>query len=106
MTIDTATKIATDFLKDMNPDMWDGNGDKPKSFDERGWQYPLTDNVNLEITFVNGKGDGWHHCCDLVHTSDDSSFGMLSGYGIDSKQNIIDTVLRLCRDCEWAGVNE
>ena len=84
MTIDTATKIVTDFLKDMNPDMWDGNGDKPKSFDERSWRYPIKMNIDLEITFINDKEDGWHHCCDLVHMSDDSSFDMLSGYGIDS----------------------
>ena len=66
MTREKATKIVTDFLSDMNPDMWDGNGNKPESFDERAWQYPLTDSVNLEITFVNDEVDGWHHCCDLV----------------------------------------
>lgn len=37
MTIEKTSKIVTNFLKDMNPDMWDGNGNKPKSFDERGW---------------------------------------------------------------------
>lgn len=34
MTREKATKIVTDFLSDMNPDMWDGNGNKPESFDE------------------------------------------------------------------------
>ena len=29
MTREKATKIVTDFLSDMNPDMWDGNGNKP-----------------------------------------------------------------------------
>ena len=29
MTREKATKIVTDFLNDMNPDMWDGNGNKP-----------------------------------------------------------------------------
>lgn len=96
MTREKASKIVTDFFKDMNPDMWDGNGNKPKSFNECGWQYPLTDNVNLEITFVDDNKYGWHHCCDLVHTSDNSSFDMLSEYGIDSPQHIIDTVLALC----------
>lgn len=98
MTREKATKIVTEFLKDMNPDMWNGNGNKPESFDEHSWQYPLTDGVNLEITFVNDVEDDWHHCCDLVYTSDNSSFNMLSGYGFDSPQNIIDTVLDLCRD--------
>lgn len=37
MQREKAAKIVTDFLKDMNPDMWNGNGNKPKSFDEHGW---------------------------------------------------------------------
>lgn len=100
MIREKATKIVTEFLKDMNPDMWNGNGNKPESFDEHSWQYVLTDDVNLEITFVNNEEDGWCHYCDLVYASDNVSFDMLSGYGIDSVQNIIDTVLDLCRDYE------
>ena len=98
MIREKATKIVTEFLKDMNPDMWSGNGNKPESFDEHSWQYALTDDVNLEITFVNNEEDGWCHYCDLVYASDNTSFDMLSGYGIDSVQNIIDTGLDLCRD--------
>ena len=100
MKRETAGKIAKDFLNQMNPEMWDGNGEKPESFDNRAWEYPLTNEVNLEITFVNNEEDGWCHYCDLVCASDDASFDMLSGYGIDSVQNIIDTVLDLCRDYE------
>lgn len=100
MKRETAEKIAKDFLNQMNPEMWDGNGEKPESFDNRALEYPLTNEVNLEITFVNNEEDGWCHYCDLVCASDDASFDMLSGYGIDSVQNIIDTVLDLCRDYE------
>ena len=100
MTRKKATEIVTKFLKDMNPDTWDGNGNKPESFDEHGWQCSLSDDVNLEITFAYDEEDGWHHSCDLVHKSDNSSFDMLSGYGIDSLENIIDTVLDLCCDYE------
>lgn len=63
MTREKATKIVTDFLNDMNPDMWDGNGNKPESFDEHAWQYPLTDNVNQMkkeiIGYVGEYNDGW-----------------------------------------------
>lgn len=100
MTKEKATEIVSEYLKEMNPDMWNGNGNRPTSFDNRAWQYPLTNEVNLEITFVNNEEDGWGHYCDLVYESDNSSFDMLSGYGIDSVQNIIDTVLDLCRDYE------
>ena len=101
MKRETAEKIAKDFLNQMNPEMWSGNGNRPTSFDNRAWQYPLTNEVNLEITFVNNEEDGWCHYCDLVYESDNSSFDMLSGYGINSVQNIIDTVLDLCRDYEF-----
>ena len=98
MKRETAEKIVKNFFNQMNPEMWSGNGNRPISFDDRAWQYPLTNEVNLEITFVNNEEDGWCHYCDLVYESDNSSFDMLSGYGIDSVQNIIDTVLDLCRD--------
>ncbi len=44
--------------------------------------------------------DGWHHYCDLVYTKDNSSFDLMSGYGIDSKLNVIDTVMDICRNYE------
>lgn len=93
-----AAAIVNDFFADMNPSLWNGSTSMPKSFDNRAWQYPLTDDVNLEITFVYNEEDGWCHYCDLVYQSDDSSFDMLSGYGIDSTLNVTDTVMDLCRD--------
>ena len=47
-----AAAIVNDFFADMNPSLWNGSTSMPKSFDNRAWQYPLTDDVNLEITFV------------------------------------------------------
>ena len=93
-----ASAIVNDFFADMNPSLWNGSTSMPKSFDNRAWQYPLTDAVNLEITFVYNEEDGWCHYCDLVYQSDDSSFDMLSGHGIDSILNVTDTVMDLCRD--------
>lgn len=98
MTREKATSIVNKFFKDMNPTFWNGEGEKPSSFKVIPWQYPLTDEVNLEITFVCDDEDDWHHCCDLVCSSDNSSFDMLSGYGIDSPLNLIDTIEDLCRD--------
>ena len=95
-----ATVITNAFFIDMNPDFWRGEGDKPESFKDYPWRYQLTDEVDLEITFVFDEEDGWHHCCDLVYKSDDSSFDVLSGYGIDSVLNLTDTIMDLCRDYE------
>ena len=47
-----AAAIVNDFFADMNPSLWNGSTSMPKSFDDRAWQYPLADDVNLEITFV------------------------------------------------------
>ena len=43
-----AAAIVNDFFADMNPSLWNGSTSMPKSFDNRAWQYPLTDDINLE----------------------------------------------------------
>lgn len=67
-------------------------------FDERPWQCEIVDGINLEITFAYDEEDGWHHYCALVYAKDNNSFDLISGYGIDSKLNVIDTVMDICRD--------
>lgn len=43
-----ASAIVNDFFADMHPSLWNGSTSMPKSFDDRAWQYPLTDDINLE----------------------------------------------------------
>ena len=74
---------------------------KPESIEERPWQCKIANGINLEITFAYDEEDGWCHYCDLVCTKDDSSFDVVSGYGIDSKLNVIDTVMDICREYKW-----
>lgn len=97
MTREKATRIVNVFFNDMNPALWNGEGNKPESFDERPWQYEIVDGINLEITFAYDEEDGWHHYCALVYAKDNNSFDLISGYGIDSKLNVIDTVMDICR---------
>lgn len=93
--------IVKEFYKQMNPDIWDGSGERPDSFDTHAWEYPLTDAVHLELAFGYDESDGgWKYFCDLVYSSDNSSFDMTSGHGIDSPQNIINSVMQLCREYE------
>ena len=69
--------------------------------DTHAWEYPLTDAVQLELAFGYDESDGgWKYFCDLVYSSDNSSFDMTSGHGIDSPQNIINSVMQLCREYE------
>ena len=98
MTREKAKNIVDAFFKDMNPTFWNGTGNKPDTFREETWETELTNDVHLEIVFV--KDDKWNHYCDLVYTSNGESFDMLSGYGIDSPLNLIDTIMDLCREYE------
>ena len=85
-----ANTIVNDFFRDMNPTFWNGSGNKPSTFNEGIWEYPLTEETHLEITFAYDDVDGWHHYCDLVDTKSNDSVEMLSGYGIDSALNLAD----------------
>ena len=69
-----AEKIVEAFFNDMNPNFWNGKGKFPNTFDSHSWQYPLTDEVSLEITLGYDDVDGWKHFCDLVYSSNDESF--------------------------------
>lgn len=94
-----ANIIVNDFFRDMNPTFWNGNGDKPQSFDEREWEYDLTNDKRLNICLYYDDIDKeWVHCCEIVGASDDVVLEMLTGYGIDSTLNLIDTLMDLCRD--------
>lgn len=97
MTREKAKNIADAFFKDMNPTFWNGKGNKPQTFKEQIWEFSLTDNVSLEITLSQDDNE-WNHYYDLVYTSSEESFDMLSGYGIDSPLNLIDTIVNLCKE--------
>ena len=48
MTREKTTRIANGFFNDMNPTLWNGEGDKPESFDERPWQCKIVDGILSE----------------------------------------------------------
>ena len=100
MTRARANKIVNDFFRDMNPTFWNGDGDMPSSFDTRVWEYPLQNGINLNITLENNDIDGWCHFCELVDDSSNDMIECMSGYGIDSAINLVDTVIDLCREYE------
>lgn len=54
----------------------------------------------IDFFYGGWNGNGWHHCCDLVDAKSNDSVDMLSGYGIDSALNLVDTVMDLCKDYE------
>lgn len=97
MTREKASMIVNDFFKQMNPTFWNGEGNKPDTFDERIWEYELSEYDDLNICLYY-DGTDWVHCCEIVDRQSDTMTEMLTGYGIDSALNLVDTIMDLCKE--------
>lgn len=98
-------KIARHHLSKMNPDMWDGDGMEPKTFDSRIVTYQLSDGMELDISFEKDKNpdtkkNEWEHYCELRYATNGDCLIPLHGYGIDSLQNLADTIDDVCSGYE------
>ena len=93
-------EIAKALLYEMNPANWDGQGEMSAGFDTRTMEF-ITDmpDVLLDISFeLCMEDDGtfwWEHCCELVQESSDTIIERVYGYGINSVQNLTDTISQL-----------
>lgn len=93
-------EIAKAFLHEMNPTNWNGQGEMPAGFDTRILEF-ITDmpDVLLNISFkFCMEDDGTfqlEHYCELVQESSDTMIECAHGYGINSVQNLTDTISQL-----------
>lgn len=93
-------EIAKAFLHEMNPTNWNGQGEMPAGFDTRIMEF-ITDmpDVLLDISFEFCMEDDstfqWENCCELVQESSDTIIERVYGYGINSVQNLTDTISQL-----------
>lgn len=101
-----ARKIAEDYLKTSNPTNWNGIGCRPKNFSPLIKTYDI-DSINgneLDISFEFFKKEeddpfsGWTHYCELRDIKSGDVVIPLHGYGIDSVQNLVDTIMDICSD--------
>ena len=98
-------KIAEDFLYKTNPTNWNGVGRRPKNFSTRIVTYNI-DSINwneLDISFEYLDKDesdipGWTHYCELRDKETGDLMIPLHGYGINSVQNLVDTIMDICSD--------
>lgn len=93
-----AAEIARDFIAKANPTNWNGIGEEPAGFNQKVHTYGI-DSVNgnvLDLSLEFDEQDGWCHCCELVDKQSDCMIEMLHGYGIDSLQNLTDSILDIC----------
>lgn len=92
-----AEEIARAFLCEMNPVNWDGQGEMPAGVDTRTLSFPtdLPDvrlEISLELTREEDNTFQWEHYCELVQESSDTMIECAHGYGINSVQNLADTI--------------
>lgn len=105
MNREDVEKIAQQHLSKMNPDMWAGNGIKPKTFDPRIVTYQLSKGMELDISFEKDKSSDtnnneWEHYCELRCVINGECLIPLHGYGINSPQNLSDTIDVICNGYE------
>ena len=80
-------EIAEEFVKTHNPNKWDGNGEPDKDFSEELEVYDIfKDDVYMVILFEMYEGE-WLQLIDGYH-----------GYGVDSSQNLEDTICDICME--------
>lgn len=92
-----AMMIAQEHLQEMNPSSWDGTGVQPTSFNPIICTYPIDDTSELDISFEKDEQGKWGHLCELRDNESEELIEIMSGYGIDSPQNLADTISDICR---------
>lgn len=92
---DGAMRLALRHLRNHNPDMWDGVGQMPKSFDRFDAVYRIDDGHQIRISSDVRFGE-WMHIVEYVVCGEVSS--QITGYGIDSPQNLADSINEIKMD--------
>lgn len=99
MKRELAEKIAKDYLSKMNPSNWNGIGKMPKDFNTKIATYDIkSKNENeLDISFeYDDEEKCWTHYCELRDKATGELMIPLHGYGIDSVNNLVDTIMDIC----------
>ena len=109
MTHEKAHQIATQFMERMNPEMWDGEGEQPSSFNERKYEERIADNIWIEITFVGykyGWEEEWRYetFVELVADSGQSYGRYTSISEVNNVEGIADMIEYLCETYIKDGV--
>lgn len=90
-----ALEIAQTHIRRMNPSLWNGTGKRPENFDSRIITYPIDTDIELDISFEQDD-DGWVHLCEVRDKDSGELLEVMHGYGIDSPQNLADTIEDIC----------
>lgn len=92
-----AMEIAETHPQKANPSLWDGITNKrPTNFESHIITYPIDQDTELDISFEYEENDGWLHFCELRDKHSRELLDFLHGYGVDSPQNLADTIEDIC----------
>lgn len=94
--MDKAYEIADMHIKKMNPDIWNGEGEKPESFNTKIVTYPINDDFELDVSY-EFEDTEWTHYVELRDKESGELLECEHGYGIDARQNMADTISAVCR---------
>lgn len=100
MTRKEAYKIAEKYIKQYNPNMWDGNGDIDDKFSSEIKTYDISSNIYMTIQFEIDRDENseWAHEVKLYIKEDDEMIDGYFGYGVNSIENMTDTIMDICKE--------
>ena len=107
ITREWAQKTAEDFIQNRNPTGWSGSKKRPKEFSKMCCTYDFgSPYVLLDIYFeYDTVENAWCHVCEIVEKESETGTvemrERLSGYGVNSALNIVDTILDICNTYDW-----
>lgn len=90
-----AMEIAEEHLRQMNPSLWNGEGNPPEDFDSRIASYNVGELEVLDVSFENIDGK-WMHYCELRDCESEDLLEDAHGDGVNSIQNLADTIAKIC----------
>lgn len=104
MTKEFAREIADKFIKEHNPDSWDGFGNMPSNFSREIEVYNIFNKkVYMTIQFEIDADEGvcWAHIVKLYSNKDGYNDELIDGYfgnGVNSATSLAETIMDLCDD--------
>lgn len=98
-----ANVIAKDFLSKVNPSMWDGKGKCIGEFSTEIVTYDIQsvngNELDISLEYENNSDEPcWQHYCELKDKRTGDTMIPLHGYGIDSVNNLVDTIMDVCSE--------
>ena len=97
MSDEMVRRIADTHIRAKNPDNWDGRAGESRNFDPYPASYPLDRDTDIMIKFIHDE-DGWGHEVSIRNRRTGTMLSRCTGYGIDSPQNLADSILDAIRD--------